>query len=99
MKKTNTYTKTITREEFYCDVCGKKLNKEELNAIYPWSTIHYNLLTYKNKLEETQDEFSVPLDLCRECNEKASKLIRREWIEFAKKFENVEEVKKRIEEE
>lgn len=96
MKKTNTYTKTITKEEYFCDICGKKLNKEELNAIYPWSTVHYNLSDYKNKLDETHDEFSISFDMCTDCNLKAGKLIRNAWVEFAKKFENIEKVKNLI---
>ena len=96
MKKTNIYTKTITKEEYFCDICGKKLNKEELNAIYPWSTVHYNFINYKNKLDETQDEFNIPFDMCADCNLKAGKLIRNEWVEFAKKFEDTEKVKELI---
>lgn len=96
MKKERTYTKTITTEEFFCDICGKKLNKEELEAIYPWSTVRYNFLNHKNKLDETYDEFNLPLDLCKDCNVKASELIRNQWVEFAKKFENTEKVKELI---
>ena len=96
MKKTNTYTKTITKEEYFCDICGKKLNKVERNASYPWSIVYYNLIDYKNKLDETHDEFSMPFDMCTDCNLKASKLIRNEWIEFAKKFEDKEKVKNLI---
>ena len=96
MKKTVTRTITKTKDEYYCDICGKKLNKVERNASYPWSIVYYNLIDYKNKLDETHDEFSMPFDMCTDCNLKASKLIRNEWIEFAKKFENKEKVKEMI---
>ena len=96
MKKINTYTKTITKEEYFCDVCGKKLDKESINALYPWSTVHYNIINYKGKMDETEDEFNIPFDFCKECNLKAGKLILREWIEFAKKFKDTEKVKQLI---
>lgn len=96
MKKTNTYTKTITKEEYFCDICGKKLDKESEEALYPWSTVRYNIVNYKGKLEQTEDEFNIPLDFCKECNLKAGKLIRNEWVEFAKKFEDIEKVKELI---
>lgn len=96
MKKTNTYTKTITKDEYYCTICGKKLDKESINALYPWSTVHYNILNYKGKMEETEDEFNIPFDFCKECNLKAGKLIRSEWVEFAKKFKDIEKVKELI---
>ena len=96
MKKTNTYTKTITKEEYFCDICGKKLDKEAEEALYPWSTVRYNIVNYKGKLDQTEDEFNIPLDFCKECNLKAGKLIRNEWEEFAKKFEDTEKVKELI---
>ena len=96
MKKTVTKTITKTKDEYYCDICGKKLDKKDLNATYPYSITYYNYINYTGKLEETHDEFNIPLDFCRECNLKASKLIQREWIEFAKKFQNIEKVKEMI---
>lgn len=50
MKKTVTKTITKTKDEYYCDVCGKKLDKESMNALYPWSTVHYNIVNYKGKI-------------------------------------------------
>ena len=96
MKKTVTKTITKTKDEYYCDVCGKKLDKGEINAYYPWSTVHYNFINYEGKMDETEDEFNIPFDFCKECNLKAGRLILREWIEFAKKFENIEKVKEMI---
>lgn len=96
MKKTVTKTITKTKDEYYCDICGKKLDKESINALYPWSIVHYNIVNYNGKLDETEDEFNIPFDFCKECNLKAGKLILREWIEFAKKFENKDKVKEMI---
>ena len=96
MKKTVTKTITKTKDEYYCDVCGKKLDKDSMNANYPWSTVHYNIINYKGKLVETSEEFNIPFDLCKECNLKASNLILREWVEFAKKFRDEEKVKEMI---
>ena len=96
MKKTVTITITKTKDEYYCDICGKKIDKEAEDALYPWSIVRYNIVNYNGKLEQTEDEFNIPFDFCKECNLKAGKLILREWIEFAKKFENKEKVKEMI---
>ena len=82
MKKIETVTQT--REVYYCDKCGKKLNKKELERSGPWVCLHY--LTKYDKPSEEHDSFSLGLDLCDECNIELSKLVLEEWYKFTEKF-------------
>ena len=87
MKKERTYTKTITTEEFYCDVCGKKLTKQESKCWPPYATLHYNKF-YNGKLEEEHADLNITLDLCKECNEEVVDFVYNEYCQFRRKVDN-----------
>jgi len=60
MKKTETYTKDV----YYCDVCGKKI---EHNVVNPYVVVRYQSIIESNKSSKLYDdsiEFNSNLDLC-----------------------------------
>lgn len=84
MKKERTYTKTITSEEYFCDVCGKKLTKKEIKCWPPYAVLHYARF-YNGKAEDDHDEYSACLDLCEECNSKVVGIVSHYFDEFTQK--------------
>lgn len=84
MKKERTYTKTITTEEFFCDVCGKKLSKKEEKCWPPYAVLHYSGF-YNDKVEDDHEEYNACLDLCEECNSKVVNTVLHYFDEFAQK--------------
>lgn len=84
MKKTETVTQT--REVFYCDKCGKRLSKKELEDVGPWACLHY--LRKYTKFEEEHDDFSIDSDLCHECNVEVSGRVLEEWYKFKEKCQS-----------
>ena len=84
MKKERTYTKTITTEEFFCDICGKKLSKKEEKCWPPYATLNYSGF-YSGKVEDDHEEYNACLDLCEECNSKVVNVVLHYFDEFTQK--------------
>lgn len=85
-----TITRTIKEDAYYCDVCGKKLTKKEIEQCVSWATLHYGRMYNGKNCTDEFDEFTVKLDLCNICNNKLSDIVLKSWYEFKEKFENEE---------
>ena len=92
MKKERTYTKTITEQEFYCDICGKKLTEQEKKYWSPYAVLHYADI-YNGKVYDSHNEYSTYLDLCEECNEKVTNVVLYQFNDFTKKVSSENLVK------
>ena len=83
MKKERTYTKTIASEEYFCDVCGKKLTKKEEKCWSPYAILNYARWLYNGKSEDDHADCNSDLDLCEECNEKVVDVVLNYFDEYA----------------
>ena len=71
MKKTSEVQETVTKiDKVICDVCGKEIEKNELNEFYDYFEIDKKW-GYFSKCDGRNDKF----DICEDCYEKMLNLI------------------------